>query len=300
MKASIKSPLPVVVLVLSSILWGLVWWPLQAVHGWGMDGIPLIAIAHAGVSLVLLPFLFMQYAAWAPAWPWMLGIALIGGAANVAFNAALLYGDVVRTMVLFYLLPVWGVLGGRIFLGEKIDFQRVAGMLLALLGAYIMLGASPDMFVQFSGADLLALASGLLFAMNNILFRRTDAVPVMSKITALFIGGLLFAVAALMLDVSAVPSLTPKIVGAALALGVGWWLLATLGSQWAVTRLEAGRAAVIMVLELVTAVVSSALLGARGLLPYEIAGITLVLVATLLEGWRSEDTPTSHETQIRR
>lgn len=280
------SRIPVGVLVASSILWGLVWWPLKYVHGLGIEGLPLIAIGHVGVTLLLLPILLRQFPLWREAWRWMLAIALVGGAANVTFNTALVYGDVVRAMVLFYLLPVWGVLGGRIFLGERIDAQRIISMVLALVGALVMLGASPDMLKQFSRMDAIALLSGFLFAMNNILFRVTASVPVVSKITALFAGGLVLAALPLATGMAAMPTLNTNVIVAALAIGVGWWLVATLGSQWAVTRLEAGRAAVIMVMELVTAIISSAVIEDRSLLAREWAGVACVLIATLLEAWR--------------
>ncbi len=281
-----RSLLPVGVLVASSIVWGLMWWPLKTVHALGIDGLPLVAIGHVGVTLLLLPFLLRQYSQWRDSWRWMLGIALAGGAANVTFNTALVYGDVVRAMVLFYLLPVWGVLGGRIFLGEKIDALRFASMALALTGALVMLGASPDMLGQFSWTDGIALLSGFLFAMNNILFRVTASLPIISKITAMFAGGLVLASLPLATGLVALPALNTNVIVAALAIGVCCWLLATVGSQWAVTRLEAGRAAVIMVMELVTAIVSSALIGDQALLPREWAGVGCVLIATLLEAWR--------------
>ncbi len=47
-------------------------------------------------------------------------VCLLGGTANVCFVNALVYGEVVRTMLLFYLAPMWSVLGGRVFLGERI------------------------------------------------------------------------------------------------------------------------------------------------------------------------------------
>lgn len=280
------SLVPVGILVASSVLWGLVWWPLKHVHGLGIEGLPLIAIGHVGVTLLLLPFLLRQFPLWRGAWRWMLAIALVGGAANVTFNTALVYGDVVRAMVLFYLLPVWGVLGGRIFLKERIDAQRLISMVLALAGALVMLGASREMLQQFSRTDAVALLSGFLFAMNNILFRVTATVPVVSKITALFAGGLVLAAFPLATGITAMPTLNTDVIVAALAIGVGWWLIATLGTQWAVTRLEAGRASVIMVMELVTAILSAAMIEDKSLQPREWVGVVCVLLATLIEAWR--------------
>lgn len=291
------SSLPVLVLILSSVLWGLLWLPNKQVHAAGVDGLPMIAIAYTGLSLLLLPWLLRQRALWLPAWPWMLAIVAIGGAASVSFNAALIYGDVIRAMVLFYLLPVWGVFGGRIFLGEKIDLQRMLSVVLALLGAFLLLGASFDLFAQLGTADLIALASGFFYAMNNILFRASASMPILSKIAAMFCGGALLAVLLLVAGVGAWPALTPTAIGMSLGVGFTFLLFASLGTQWAVTKMDAGRSAVIMVLELVTAVVSAALLGASVLGTREMVGVALVLLATLLESWRGGEAAGLSQTQ---
>lgn len=284
---SVSSSLPVLALVVSSILWGLLWLPNKYVHAAGVDGLQMIAIAYGGISLLLLPWVVRQRGQWRKNLRGMGAIVVVGGAASVTFNAALIYGDVVRAMVLFYLLPVWGVLGGWIFLKEHIDVQRALSVVLALLGAFLMLGASLDLFDHFSGADFVALASGFFYAMNNILFRGTETLPVASKIAAMSIGGSVIAMLVLLLGTAVAAPIS--LAGIAMSLGVGFSfiLLAMLGSQWAVTKMDAGRSSVIMVLELVTAVVSAAVLGASELDMREMAGVALVLLATLLESWRS-------------
>jgi len=282
-----KSSLPVMVLMLSSVLWGLLWLPNKYVHAAGVDGLQMIAIAYGGISALLLPWLIQQRAQWRGDLPGMGAIVLVGGAASVTFNAALIYGDVVRAMVLFYLLPVWGVLGGRIFLGEHVDWRRALSVVLALLGAFLMLGASLDLFSEFSGADLIALASGFFYAMSNILFRGTTTLPFVSKIAAMSMGGALIALLILMRGTATAAPLSVNGIAMSLGLGLSFLLLAMLGSQWAVTRMDAGRSSVIMVLELVTAVVSAAALGESVLHAREVAGVVMVLLAALLESWRS-------------
>lgn len=281
------SSLPVVILFCSSILWGLLWLPNKYVHAAGVDGLQMIAIAYGGISVLLLPWLLRQRAQWSRNLRGMAAIVVVGGAASVTFNAALIYGDVVRAMVLFYLLPVWGALGGRIFLKEHIDWQRSLSVLLALLGAFLMLGASLDLFREFTSADVVALASGFFYAMTNILFRGTETLPVASKIAVMSMGG--SAIALLVLWLGAAVVAPVSLNGFAMSLGVGFsfLLLAMFGSQWAVTRMEAGRSSVIMVMELVTAVVSAAALGESVLHAREITGVALVLAATLLESWRN-------------
>jgi len=287
-----QSPLPIIVMIFSSVLWGLLWLPNKQVHAAGVDGLPMIAIAYSGLTLLLLPWLLHQRKLWMSSWRYMLAIVAVGGAASVTFNAALIYGDVVRAMVLFYLLPVWGVFGGRLFLGETIDAQRYCSVVLALCGALLMLGATRDLFTQLTMADLIALASGFFYAMNNILFRASASLPILSKLAAMFGGGALIALLALAAGVAAWPALTLTSVGLSLAVGFSFLLFASLGSQWAVTKMDAGRSAVIMVLELVTAVLSAAALGVSTLGTREIFGVALVLLATLLESWRSGDVAT--------
>lgn len=287
MKLSVSSSsLPVLVLFFSSILWGLLWLPNKYVHAAGVDGLQMIAIAYGGISLLLAPWALRQHAQWRTSQRAMLAIFVVGGAASVTFNAALIYGDVVRAMVLFYLLPVWGVLGGRIFLKEHIDWQRTLSAVLALLGAFLMLGASLDLFERFTGADMVALASGFLYAMTNILFRGTETLPVASKIAVMSMGGSTIALLVLLLGTATVAPITVDGIAMSLGVGLTFLLLAMFGSQWAVTRMDAGRSSVIMVMELVTAVISAAVLGESVLHAREITGVALVLAATLLESWR--------------
>ena len=67
--------------------------------------------------------------------------------------------------------------------------------------------------------------------------------------------------------------------------------LITTGTQWGVTQLEAGRSAVIIVVELVVAVASSALILTGELTVFELCGGLMVLGAALLEGARDNLRP---------
>jgi drug/metabolite transporter (DMT)-like permease len=77
--------------------------------------------------------------------------------------------------------------------------------------------------------------------------------------------------------------------------GVLFLTLITFGTQWGVTQLEAGKAALIIVMELVAAVVSVALLTDLVLSAREIAGGLLVISAAMIEGWRE---PTAEATEV--
>ncbi|WP_455384023.1 DMT family transporter [Acidihalobacter prosperus] len=280
---------PVFALVGSSVMWGGMWWPLKQINALGIGGIPLVICAFGAASLLLLPILALQRRSWTGDGRFLLLIALLGGYANIAYTEALIYGEVVRVMVLFYLVPVWGVLGGRLFLGERIDWIRGLGVVLALSGAFIILGGFKVLAGRIAWTDLLAVTCGMAFAGNNLVFRARQASPVSSKVAAMVLGS---AVLALPLAFLAPwPQVAPASWGWVAAYGIGWMLVATAATQWAVTHMEAGRASTLIILELVTAVVSATLIGGERMGPGEWFGSTLVIAAALLEAWRAEPQP---------
>jgi drug/metabolite transporter (DMT)-like permease len=242
-------------------------------------------------SLVLLPQLVRQWRAWRGHLGAMLLIALFGGLANLLFQNALFYGDVVRVMILFYLLPVWSVLGGRVLLGEPVDRVRWLTLAAAISGGFLILGGFDALGSPAAWIDLVAIGSGLAFAMNNLVFRATPTVPLVSKVAAMFLGVVLLMGGYL----AAAPPLTwpsdPQWWVYAALYGVVWLILITLGTQWGVTHLAAGRASIIIVMELVVAVISSVIILGQPLSWPELAGALLVITAAITEGFREQAGP---------
>jgi drug/metabolite transporter (DMT)-like permease len=285
---SLKTRTAVLVLFLSSAGWGLTWLPIKALSNMGLDGMHLVFIAFFSGALLSSPWLFLQRNHWRKKLSLMVMIALAGGFANASFQTAIYHGDVIRVMILFYMLPVWSVIGGRVFLSEKIDAVRVFAVLLSLSGAFVILDIGHTSWAGVTTIDLLAIGSGLGLAATNILFRFTQDIPVMSKVSAMFIGCTLLIGLSLLVftTTAALPDNTA--VYWAIAYGALWLLLLTTGTQWGVTQMDAGRSAVIIVVELVVAVASTALIVAGELALFEIIGGIMVLSAALLEGSRNE------------
>src|SRR5215217_2703605 len=115
---------PVLVLLCSSFLWGLTWLPLKYFGGFGLQGVNVTLVGYGSVGVLALPWLVRRSRSLRRDGRAVLLLALLGGLANLAFASAIVKGDVVRVMVLFYLLPAWGVLGGWLLLGERIDAWR--------------------------------------------------------------------------------------------------------------------------------------------------------------------------------
>ena len=280
--------LPVWVLLLSSIGWGLTWLPLHYFASQGLNGPPMVFIIFLSAVTVLLPVMFTQRRQWPGHFHHLALIALFGGLANLLFQNSLFYGDVVRVMILFYLLPIWSVLGGRIFLGEKIDLMRGLTLAAAISGGVLILGG-PEIFrAPPSWLDLMAIGSGFAFAMNNLVFRASQTLPLGSKVSAMFFGVVVMMGAYLLFTPGVAWPSDMTVILQAAAYGIIFLMLITFGTQWGVTHLEAGRASIIIVMELVVAVISSVIILSQSLTMIEITGALLVSTAAILEGFREE------------
>lgn len=273
--------IPVFVLLCTSVLWGASWLPLKALHGRGADGLALIACAYGLLAILVLPWVWRARSSIYGHWHWLLAIVLLGGAANVSFSYAIIYGDVVRVMVLFYLLPVWGVLGGRFILKEPTAWWRWCGVAMALVGAFIILGGPSILAKPINYLDFIAIGSGIFFAGSNLVFRGVEQVSLPPKLFALFLGSSLLAH-----SLVAPGQMWTEVhfpLGWVLLYATTWLLLANWGSLWAITQMPAGRSAIILIMELITAVATQAAFAEQTLMGYEWIGGALIMGAALTE-----------------
>ena len=276
--------LPQILLVTGAVAWGLGWLPLHHFASVGLVGMPLVLLVYGLLSLFAIPVLWFERRAWMPQRNGLLAIAVCGGGATAALVTALAIGEVVRVMLLFYLAPVWGVLGGWLLLGERLTPLRIGALLLAMLGIALTLNISSALTHPLSGSDWLALAAGLGFSLNNLVTRAADQVPLASKTLAPFLGSALIAVVLCPVLGEYPPplSLTLSWQIGLMALG---WLLSMAAVQYGVSHIEAGRAAVLVVFELVAAVLSTAWLGNQAIGTHEWLGAALVMIAALTASW---------------
>ena len=281
--------LPVLALVFNAFVWGVSWWPFRQLHGAGVHPLWATALVFtlAVVGLLLArPGVFTRTRAYPALWL----LALSSGLTNVAFNWAVTVGDVVRVVLLFYLMPAWSVLLAWRVLGERPTRMAVVRLVMAFAGVALVLvpaDASIERMVgHLSGADLLALAGGFCFALTSVTLRRLHRVPSESRMLAMFGGGALMATA------SACAGLLAGFVTPVPALAMGWvvvalllataFLLSNYALQYGATRLAAGTTELIMLSEVVFASVSSVLLTDTALDARTVLGGSLIVSAALL------------------
>jgi drug/metabolite transporter (DMT)-like permease len=273
-------------LTFNAFTWGVSWWPFRQLEAQGLHALWATTLIYAVSVLAITcwrPIAWCQLARTRSLW-WLV---VASGTTNAAFNWAVTIGDVVRVVLLFYLMPLWAVLLARVILGEALTRLALLRVALALAGAAIVLhpvqGGWP---VPHTLAEWLGVLGGFSFALNNVLLRREAHQPEAARALAMFSGGALvsLALALLLGGPGAVPHPPAPAAGwIAGALGMGlWFLVGNLALQYGAARLPANVTAVVMITEVLFASVSALLLGAGVLSPSLALGGALIVGAALL------------------
>jgi len=272
------SLLPVVSILLGASLWGVIWYPIRLLEGGGLSGIWLTLILYATALIASLPFTWQSLAEFRARPGLLPGLMLLAGWTNIAFIEAVLTGNILRVLLLFYLSPFWAVLLGRLLLREAISRAALGSLAIAMAGALTMLW-NPQLGAPWprSPADWLALSSGFAFALSNVAVRTMDDVSVETKATAVWAGVVL--VAAVLIPLSGAPALRVRhdVFAGAVALGLFGIVLMTTLVQYGVSHLPVHRSAVLALIELVAGAVSQQLLTDEIVATREWAGGALIL-----------------------
>jgi len=258
--------LPAIALIFNAFVWGVSWFPFRQIESHGLHPVWATCLIYAAVAAVMA---LLRRSMWHVfvRQPGLVLLGLAAGFTNVGFNWAVTQGDVVRVVLLFYLMPLWSVLLAWAFLGERPTLAALARIALALIGVAIVLKTpKTDWPIPSSLPDWLGVAAGFSFAVTNILLRRLRAAPGESRALAMFGGCALVAgataLAGTVLGAIAPPPMASTAwLGWALLLGVAF-VFANVCLQYGAARLAASATSVIMLSEVLFASSSSVALGA--------------------------------------
>ncbi|MGY0193480.1 DMT family transporter [Leptothrix sp. BB-4] len=297
------SGLAVLALMFNALTWGLSWWPFRQLQSAGLHALWSTVLIY-GFAVVVVGLL--KPGAWAQLLRqrslWL--IALASGGTNLCFNWGVTIGDVSRVVLLFYLTPLWTVMLARWLLHERADARVWLRVAMALAGAALVITSghesSTGQPVRPAAmpllADLLALAGGFCFSLNNVMLKRAAGLPEEGRALAMFGGGAmvsLVVISAGSLGLGALSGLglqpPPPLQAAWLvpALGLAFaFLLSNLALQYGASRLPANVTSVVMPCEVVFASLSAAWWAGETLGPMLLIGGALILGATLLAAWQ--------------
>ena len=284
--------MPVAGVLSGALVWGLIWYPYRVLQDTGVSGTLATFITYL---LAMLCGAFMLPRVWRGLRPynkggagwWAALLVLSAGWTNFGYVLAVLHGEVMRVLLLFYLAPLWTILFSYWLLGERLNRYGYFIIALSFSGAFIML-REPQLGMPLPGnpAEWIGLSAGMAFALSNVVSRRAAHLSVEAKSYSVWLGTVL----------SAVPLLWWQggLQNQLLTINAqAWLMLALLGIvlcatsfavQYALACLSANRAIILFLFELVVAAASSYFLAGEAMHLRDWLGALLIVSASLLSG----------------
>ncbi len=278
-------------ILLCASVWGLFWIPLRYFDENGVHGLWAIAALLAACTLVAVPAAIYQKEYRPGELKWILILAWGFGSSHVCYFASLILTDVVRAVMLFYLLPIWATIASKLFYNITIGPQRMIAIALALAGVWLLLGGGSWPIPQNLG-DVLAIFGGMFWALGLTIIRdRNDVGPLAVTGAALayafvFAVVLAFAIAAWRPSLETAPPTFDALTAIAIPIIVFGMLIVwpTMSGQlWGARFIPSTTAALLTMSEIVVATISSALLIGSDLGLIAWSGGGLILVAIFLD-----------------
>ena len=282
-----QQPLAIFGLLFGAFCWGIVWYPYRLMD---MSGVPGIVSSFYTYIIALAIGCVIFACHWrgiSKVPKSIIWLSLVAGWTNLSYVIAIIDGEVMRVMLLFYLAPVWTLILAHFWLHERTTKSGYIAIIVSLIGAYIML-ANPlsgtlTLPLPHTESDWFALSAGIGFAMTNVMTRKADYLSLQAKSFAVWIG--VITMVLMFLPFVHTSLLLPQVftikqwlIMALIALLI---MSATLFVQYGVTKITATRASVLFLFELVVAAIASYYLTSEVMTLSEWVGGALILAAAV-------------------
>lgn len=268
---------------ISAALWGIWWIPIRYLETLGMDGAWGSISMNTGATLAAILWMAIARAPLRVTPRALIGAALVGVAVT-AYSVAITLAEVVRVILLFYLAPGWSKIIEWAFMGRGWHWSATLTIAASLGGAYLVLGA--DLSLAGIGiGDGLAVLSGIAWASGAaFIFTGERAssltLTMITAVSATLIGiGFVWFGAGSLLSGSA--TLTGS--GAGAGFGIIYVLPILALTLWSAQRLSPAVISFLLTAEILSGVISGALLLDEPFGPLQMAGACLILLAAVIE-----------------
>jgi drug/metabolite transporter (DMT)-like permease len=270
-------------LLFGAVCWGIIWYPYRIMQDAGVSGVASSFYTYL-IAVVIGCVIFARQ------WPYMLKqpkiillLAVVAGWTNLSYVLAVIDGEVMRIMLLFYLSPLWTLILAHFWLKERADLKAILVIAVSLTGAFIMLWQPGALPLPNNHAEWMALSSGIGFALTNVITRKSTNLSIPAKSMAVWLGVIFMALVFMPFQPLSFPSpgffsLLNWLVMICIALLL---MAATLLVQYGITHIPVTRASVIFLFELVVAAIASYYLAGEKMELHEWIGGGFIVAAAL-------------------
>ena len=126
---------------------------------------------HFLPALVMLPMIFSIPNASREDWLRASIAGLLVGAGFVFYALGLIVSSVTKTVVLFYMTPIWSTIFAYFVINERVGLARWLAIFGGISGCALVMDLNGQT-IQFKAADLLGLFSGIFWALGSVTVRR--------------------------------------------------------------------------------------------------------------------------------
>lgn len=280
---------PSLTLAIVGLLWGLYWLPTRWMQAHGLGPAWMSLIISAVALLGSMPLLLRDRQQLRHLDAQALFTGLLLASSFSLYNVSLVLTTVVNAVLLFYLSPIWSTVLGVWLLGERLRPQRIAALLLGLLGLTVVIGFENGFPVPRQLGDWLALLSGMIWAYGSVRSYSGNAAGITGNVVAFNAGALAASLALIVLlpvaaagalpDAATLLATLPVLV----LLSLVFVLPTNVVMVWATQRLPAPRVGILLMTEVVAGTFSAALLAGETFGWRQIFGSALIIAAGMLE-----------------
>ena len=268
---------------LAAVLWGIWWIPIRYLETLGMSGAWGSIAMNSGAAVAALIWIVLVRARLRLGWRGIIGAALVGVAVTT-YSTAITLADVVRVILLFYLAPAWSKVIEWALMGQPWRWPSSVALAASLAGAYLVLGGEVSL-ASFGPGDILAVLSGLAWAGGAaLIFAGERSNPLsLTLVSALSATGV--GLLALWLGAGSVLAGQGSVTGSAAGAGFGiiYVLPILVLTLWSAQRLSPAVISFLLTAEILSGVISGALLLDEPFGPMQAAGAGLILLAAAVE-----------------
>ena len=270
-------------LLFGAICWGVIWYPYRIMQEAGVSGVVSSLYTYV-IALLIAALIFHKH--WRDTFKQpksIVWLALVAGWTNLSYVLAIIDGEVMRVMLLFYLSPLWTLILAHFWLKERTNWQGVVIIVLSLIGAFTMFWQTDALPLPNNNAEWLALSSGMGFALTNVITRHSTQLSIPAKSIAVWVGVALISLLFMKIQGQSFPeSSVMHLTQWGLMVLIALLLMAaTFLVQFGITHVPVTKASVLFMFELVVAAVASYYLTDETLSLREWLGGSLIVMAAL-------------------